>query len=171
MSWKPSWFPEISTFNNYHFSFASCAVYWAASTSGALTLPLPLHPHLPSRAQAFRFQADQGNRFHFVIAPFCHAHAFPVLSLSLSLSLCMPLLQQPVRPRSWADLDDAAPPACHSLPLQSTHRYPSGVRRLASGVRQTPKLDTFVKSEAAILTDYYVYRFCSPSRSTFMTGR
>ena len=36
---------------------------------------------------------------------------------------------------------------------------------------KTPKLDSFVQTEAAILTNHYVYRFCSPSRSTLMTGR
>lgn len=36
---------------------------------------------------------------------------------------------------------------------------------------KTPKLDQFVREESILLTNYYVYRFCSPSRSTFMTGR
>ena len=34
----------------------------------------------------------------------------------------------------------------------------------------TPKLDA-LRAEAVTLSQYYVYRFCSPSRSTFMTGR
>eukprot|EP00041_Stephanoeca_diplocostata_P011247 m.182865 g.182865 ORF g.182865 m.182865 type:complete len:715 (+) comp18473_c0_seq2:123-2267(+) len=36
---------------------------------------------------------------------------------------------------------------------------------------KTPKLDQLVREESILLTNYYVYRFCSPSRSTFMTGR
>ena len=36
---------------------------------------------------------------------------------------------------------------------------------------KTPKLDAMVREEGALLTNYYVYRFCSPTRSTFMSGR
>eukprot|EP00037_Helgoeca_nana_P018477 m.176803 g.176803 ORF g.176803 m.176803 type:complete len:685 (-) comp24460_c0_seq1:2944-4998(-) len=36
---------------------------------------------------------------------------------------------------------------------------------------KTPKLDKMVAEESMILSNYYVYRFCSPTRSTFMTGR
>ena len=36
---------------------------------------------------------------------------------------------------------------------------------------KTPKLDQLVKEESIILNNYYVYRFCSPTRSTFMSGR
>lgn len=39
------------------------------------------------------------------------------------------------------------------------------------GQIKTPKLSKLVKEEAIELTNYYVYRFCSPTRSTFMTGR
>lgn len=35
---------------------------------------------------------------------------------------------------------------------------------------KTPKLNAFV-NESIKLSQYYVYRFCSPSRSTFLTGR
>jgi len=35
---------------------------------------------------------------------------------------------------------------------------------------QTPKLAALA-NEGVLLSNYYVYRFCSPSRSTFMTGR
>ena len=38
------------------------------------------------------------------------------------------------------------------------------------GQIQSPKIDALRKSGIA-LQDYYVYRFCSPSRSTFLTGR
>ena len=36
---------------------------------------------------------------------------------------------------------------------------------------KTPKLDKLVKEESIIMNNYYVYRFCSPTRSTFMSGR
>eukprot|EP00756_Hemistasia_phaeocysticola_P017991 Hpha_TRINITY_DN15567_c0_g2::TRINITY_DN15567_c0_g2_i2::g.106567::m.106567/K01135/ARSB; arylsulfatase B len=39
------------------------------------------------------------------------------------------------------------------------------------GQLKTPKLNKIVKEEAVELNQYYVYRFCSPSRSTFQTGR
>ena len=35
----------------------------------------------------------------------------------------------------------------------------------------TPKIDALVATEGVELSQYYVYRFCSPSRSTFLTGR
>eukprot|EP00040_Diaphanoeca_grandis_P004497 m.29078 g.29078 ORF g.29078 m.29078 type:complete len:692 (+) comp16037_c0_seq1:36-2111(+) len=39
------------------------------------------------------------------------------------------------------------------------------------GQIKTPKLTEMVKTESIELDNYYVYRFCSPTRSTFMTGR
>ena len=35
---------------------------------------------------------------------------------------------------------------------------------------KTPNIDALA-SGGVKLTDYYVFRFCSPTRSTFMTGR
>ena len=35
---------------------------------------------------------------------------------------------------------------------------------------KTPKINALVE-DSIKLSQYYVYRFCSPSRSTFMTGR
>jgi arylsulfatase A-like enzyme len=38
-----------------------------------------------------------------------------------------------------------------------------------SGIK-TPNIDNLANT-GVILTDYYVFRFCSPTRSTFLTGR